>query len=765
MEFGGNWDDVFKSPAPLVRASHLVPLLELQIVVIFVITQVTHHLFFKRFKLPKVISQIVTGILLGPSIKDKSGKESLFPLLSQDVIGMASVFGYAFFMFLTGVKMDVGMIKKTGHKALTIGILSLVVPIVCGLLTTFACTYVFKEEEDDKVYFVAVTHSLTSFAVVSSLLQDLKLLNSELGRLGLSSGLVSDMINVITTSTASFIRAFMGTGQPTYKIYRDIGSLIAYILAVVFIIRPALFWIVKHTPAGRPVKDAYIYAIFLMVLLSGVLSDMFNQTALLGPFILGLAVPDGPPLGAAIVKKFDCFFSGVFTPLFVTICAMKADLSSIGDDRKLLTLDIVLLVVTFVSKVMASFVPSLICKMPFNDALAIGFIMSSKGIVELASYSLFHDYKTIDDQTFAVLLVSVLIIAILVPSMVNYLYDPSSKYAGYQKRNIIDMKPNAELRILACIHSQYDVAPVINLLDVSCPTGGSPISVNALHLIELVGRASPVFIAHQIHEKVTFNIHFSEKVIGPFNQYQLNNQGAVSANIFTAISPSNLMHEDICTLALDKLTSIILLPFHRKFAFDGSIESEGNARRALNCSVLERAPCSIGIIVHRGHLRHSSQLYRVAMIFLGGRDDREALTFAKRVTKDPGSFSLTVVRLDAEDGKTMNDWEKVLDNEVLKEFKQKSVANAHVTYVEETAKDAVQTTRILRSIMNEFELIIVGRRNGLDSPQTLGFSEWSEFPELGVIGDLLVSSDFDCNASIFVVQQQQQLKGSKGFKL
>lgn len=363
------------------------------------------------------------------------------------------------------------------------------------------------------------------------------------------------------------------------------------------------------------------------------------------------------------------------------------------------------------------------------------------------------------------LLISVLIIAILVPSMVNYLYDPSRKYAGYQKRNIIDMKPNAELRILACIDSQYDVAPVIDLLDVSCPTGGSPISVNALHLIELVGRASPVFIAHHIHEKVTFNIHFSEKVIGPFNRYQLNNQGAVSANIFTAISPSNLMHEDICTLALDKLTSIILLPFHRKFAFDGSIESEDNTRRALNCSVLERAPCSIGIIVHRGHLRHLSSLYRIAMIFLGGHDDREALTFAKRVTKDPGSFSLTVVRLDAEDGKTMNDWEKVLDNEVLKEFKQKSVANAHVTYIEERAKDAVQTTRILRSIMNEFELIIVGRRNGLDSPQTLGFSEWSEFPELGVIGDLLVSSDFECNASIFVVQQQQQVKGTNGFKL
>lgn len=369
--------------------------------------------------------------------------------------------------------------------------------------------------------------------------------------------------------------------------------------------------------------------------------------------------------------------------------------------------------------------------------------------------------QIIDDQTSGVLLVSVVIIAIIVPILVNYLYDPSRKYAGYQNRNILDLKSNAELRILACIHSQHDVAPIINLLDVSCPTGGSPISVNALHFIELVGRASPVFITHNIHKKVTFDIAFSEKVILPFSQYQLNNQGAVLVNIFTAISPSNLMHEDICTLALDKLTSIIVLPFHRKFSFDGSIESEDNSRRALNCSVLERAPCSIGIIVHRGHLRRPSSLYRVAMIFLGGRDDREALEFSKRMARDPESFSLTVVRLDAEEDKTMHVWEKILDNEELKNVKNKSVGYEHVRYIENTANDAIQTTRILRSIVNEYELIIVGRRHGLESPQTLGLTEWSEFPELGIIGDLLVSSDFDCKASIFVVQQQQKSNGRK----
>ncbi|KAM1049408.1 hypothetical protein FF1_028444 [Malus domestica] len=763
MNFHGVWeDDLSKtSVPPRARTDQLVPLLEFQMVVIFIITQATHHLLFKHYRLPRFISQIVTGILLGPSIKSKLGtfKESLFPLISQDVIGTASVFGYCLFMFLIGVKMDVGLIRRTGNKALAIGVLSLVVPFAFGFSIAAACVYFTHREQDlETVFFVAGTHSLTSFAVVSSLLEDLKLLNSELGRLGLSTALISDMLNVIITSTATFFRVFMGTGQPKYKICTDIASLIGFLLTVVFIIRPAFFWIVRHTPAGKPVKDVYLYTIFVLLMLSAFLSHAFDQTALFGAFILGLAVPAGPPLGSALVKMLDCVASGVLVPLFVTVCSMKADLSFATYDGKLLMLDVILLVVTFVSKVIACFVPALICKMPFNDALAIGFIMSAKGIVELASYSLFHDFKTIDDQTFAVLIVSVLTVAILVPSMVNYLYDPSRKYAGYQKRNIMDLKPNSELRILACIYSHYDVAPIINLLDVSCPTGGSPIFVNALHLIELVGRAAPLFINHHIHEKVTFDIAYSENVIIPFDQYQLNNQGAVFVNIFTAISPPNIMHEDICTLGLDKLTSIILLPFHRKFSFDGSIESEDNNTRALNCSVLDRAPCSIGIIVHRGYLRRPSALYRIAMIFLGGRDDREALTFAKRVSKDPGSFSLTVVRLDAEDDHTMPDWDTILDNELLKDFKH-NVGNENITYIEKTSNDSVRTTGILRSLMNEYELIIVGRRNGFQSPQTLGLSEWTEFPELGIIGDLLVSSDFNSKASIFVVQQQKKLKG------
>lgn len=45
----------------------------------------------------------------------------------------------------------------------------------------------------------------------------------------------------------------------------------------------------------------------------------------------------------------------------------------------------------------------------------------------------------------------------------------------------------------------------------------------------------------------------------------------------------------------------------------------------------------------------------------------------------------------------------------------------------------------------------------MESVQTMGLSEWCEFPELGVVGDLLASTDLSSRVSALVVQQQHYL--------
>lgn len=233
-----------------------------------------------------------------------------------------------------------------------------------------------------------------------------------------------------------------------------------------------------------------------------------------------------------------------------------------------------------------------------------------------------------------------------------------------------------------------------------------------------------------------------------------------SINIFTSISRPEFMHEDICTLALNELSCFIVLPFHRKWLIDGSTASEDNTLRTLNRCVLDRAPCSVGILIDHGNQPHSisrgastEQSLLVALIFIGGSDDREALMLAKQMCRQR-NISLTVIRLVVSIDEGVMDWETVLVFEVLKEIKHDRVERQQVKYIEEVAIDGLEASKKIIAMLNTYDLFIVGRRKDKETPQTAGLGEWNEYPELGHVGNLLASMDTTETYSVLVVQQQ-----------
>ncbi|PON41897.1 DNA-directed DNA polymerase [Parasponia andersonii] len=726
--------------------------------------------------LPMFVAELLAGVFLGYGVAVKFIQKyaiTVFRLNNQDIIGTISLFAYTMFIFLSGVKMDLSIVFRTGSKAFHTGSLAMVAPLLLGAGAQLLLSRHFQlnKQENLQLMFVLTTHSLTSFPVVACLLEDLKIFNSELGRLGLSSSIISDILGVVLTTLATLAKVW---DKSIGLAILDLFLVVAFVLVVIYVARPTMMWMVSQTPEGRPVKKVYISVIVLAVLGSAMLSDWYHMTLVFGPMILGLAVPDGPPLGSALVKKFDPMVSGVFMPIFVTISMIKANPEDLNLSTKVAKANGLLVLVTVLAKFVFSLLPPMLSRMPFKDALAIAFIMSYKGVVEMASYGIARDSKVIDLEVYCFVMATIFVTAIIVPFAVRYLYDPMRKYAGYQKRNIMQSAANdAELRIVTCINRPDNTAAMINLLDVSCPNKEGPIAVYVLHLIELVGRATPVFISHQLQKKTLSNYSYSENVILSFSHFQRENHGSAYVNVFTAISPTEYMHEDICTLALDKLASLIVVPFHKKWSLDGiTIESEDLTLRSINCSVMERAPCSVAILVDRGQSESVESMasrqasYRVAMIFLGGSDDREALTFAKRMAKD-SCITLTLVHFVstvADQDREIKQWEKVLDNEVLKEIIQnhnqdQDGANAghhgSVGYVREMVKDGTETATSLRSMVDDYELFIVGRRYKQQSNLTSGLDEWSELRELGVVGDLLASTDFTTKASVLIVQQQK----------
>lgn len=357
-------------------------------------------------------------------------------------------------------------------------------------------------------------------------------------------------------------------------------------------------------------------------------------------------------------------------------------------------------------------------------------------------------------------LLTVLITAIATP-LINILYDPTKPYMVNKRRTIQHHPPGKELRVLLCIHDEESVTGFINLLEVSNPSTSCPFSIFALHLVELVGRANPVFVDHE-HQELPAKYAAYDNIHKALRLYEEGREDFLKLHAFTVVSPMRSMYQDICKLALVKKVTLIILPFHKEHLqrLVGT-ELVRAGVRSVNFSVLDHAPCSVGVLVDKGQFRRplaaiSSQhsMNHYAMLFLGGADAREALVYADRMAEKK-DVRLTVVRFLAYNGEGDVEAEKKLDDGLVTWFWVKNEKNDRVVYREVVVRDGNQTVAAIQAVNDEsFDLWIVGRRHGINPIFFEGLTDWSENQELGVIGDYVASADFDSSASVLVVQQQ-----------
>ncbi|VVB17232.1 unnamed protein product [Arabis nemorensis] len=763
---------------PSVVFGYALPLLELQIILIFVFI-VLCHMFLRCIGIPQFVSHMLAGMLLGPNLIDllnfSSDRLSLDVALDGNVAleGVAK-FGLIMFTFLMGVKTNKRAAFQIDKRTVSIAVSSFVVTMVTGIAFRN-----FRIDKIDPLYMplrlaptertvIVAVNALTLLPVVTHLLYELKIPNSELGRLAISTAAVNDLLGFINLVCISYIATYRYVSPRTAN--RDVVAMIILVLVVLFIIKPAAQRIVDITPEGKPVRRLYLYGTIMTAIAASIYTTYFNQIYVVGALLVGMAIPDGPPLGSALEAKFESLVTNILFPISIAVITMKGDILKVLSAFDDISFNIFLVGFSLAMKWTASFVPCVICKLPTRESIILATIMNYKGFVDLCFYEAATKKHNLSQATYTFLMIYVLLNAGILPTIVKALYDPKRKYIGYVKRDIMHLKPNSDLKILTCLHKPDNISGAISLLQLltSPPNHENKdrgvIAVTALHLVKLAGRAFPVLIPHDKRSKLRLHqSSYIQTMMLAFTEFQQDNWGSTTVNSFTAYSHENLMDQDICNLALDHLTSMIIIPSGRKWSSDGIYESDDMVIRRVNTLLLDRAPCSIGVLNDRGYRKGNLKnkkitngTVNVGVIFIGGKDDREALSLAKWMRHNP-RVCLTVIRFVSvqEPGKSKN-WDYLIDHEVLNDLKETYSTAEKFTYKEKTVNDGPAVATTVRLLAEDNDLMIVGRDHDDELLDFSGLKEWMELPELGVVGDLLASKDLRTRVSVLVVQQQQQ---------
>ncbi|KAL1214850.1 Cation/H(+) antiporter 12 [Cardamine amara subsp. amara] len=129
-----------------------------------------------------------------------------------------------------------------------------------------------------------------------------------------------------------------------------------------------------RTPEGKPVANMYVHAAVVTVLASTAYSMFFNQQYLLGPFLIGIVIPEGPPLGSSLEVKYDALTMNVLTPISIAFSTMRCDVMKIIYEFDDITYNIFLTVFTGVLKMVSSMLPCLYYRIPLKEAISAGLL-------------------------------------------------------------------------------------------------------------------------------------------------------------------------------------------------------------------------------------------------------------------------------------------------------------------------------------------------------------------------------------------------------
>ncbi|CAL0304527.1 unnamed protein product [Lupinus luteus] len=733
---------------------------------------------------PGPISQILAGLVLGPMSHVDYIKKTFFPTSSINYYEVVSFFCRILFMFLFGLEMNPQYAMRNLRLVSLVACGGALAGAIFGLSVSFYLYQEFDTNNGPMFYFcviIMLVVSYTSSPMVIRLASELRFAASDVGRIAVAAALITEMSVLLCFSvTINWRREFYLLRSLTCIIITSMVCFTNKYLAI---------WLNKRNRNQKYLMACELLLILFLLLVSSMIVEICGYNSIINCFIIGLLFPKEGKSARTLLHKLGYSIYNFALPVYFGYMGLQCDLIFIFKRLDSIANMAILILLSIGGKLSGTLIVCRYLGIPTSEAIFLGFLLNTRGYADVLLFgAAAKSVITFSTEAYNVLLVSIVLNTIISGMIVAFLARGEERMFANNHTAIEPQNLDDELRILACVYDPRQLSAILATVLAIHGSRASPSTTYLMHLIELVKKIKSNLL---FHEEESADISDDEDY-GGNDVVEINN----ALDVFTAdtkilvhqrreVSPFPSLYEDICNDAEDLQVSIILLPFHKHQRIDGKLECGKEGIRKTNQKVLRYAPCSVGVIVERGlskvpgfsSLVTSETIKNVATLFFGGSDDREALAWSLRISKSP-RVNLTIVRFllnsslsesekiksgESDDNEILmslsgEETASAIDNAYMVDFYNRYVASGQIGYMEKFVNNGAQTVECLKEIGDLYSLFIVGKGGRGHCSLTIGMSDWEECPELGTVGDVLASSDFEIHGSVLVVQQHKSAK-------
>lgn len=287
-----------------------------------------------RIGQPFVIGEILSGILLGPSVLGllwPAGYRTLFPPEAASSLQLLAKVGLILLMLQVGMEIDFGRLKSRSRAVAVVSLGGLVAPMAFGLLIG---PWLHRTFAPDRNYaglqlVVCIALSITALPVMGRILLEMGLERTGFAAVAISAAAVDDVVGWILLAFASALTTWSFQWE---SMLLQVGGVLLFFSLLMWGVGPALrrIWRSIHRRRGVGLTSPFLALLLVVLLGCCVAAHKLGVFSLFGAFLLGVSLHRETGLVREWREKIADFVLVALVPVFFTYTGLRTQVASLS---------------------------------------------------------------------------------------------------------------------------------------------------------------------------------------------------------------------------------------------------------------------------------------------------------------------------------------------------------------------------------------------------------------------------------------------------
>ena len=391
----------------------------------------------------QVVSEMVAGVLLGPSLFGLLAPEAqawLFPKTlpvggphpSMLILYALSQIGLVLYMFIIGMEFNLRLLLgRVRHASLVSGA-GIAVPMALGAIAALtlrgdADLFASHVTPGAAALYLGAAMSITAFPTLARILQEKGIARTRLGTLALAAGSSGDaaawclLALVLSYLEGSWLIAILAIGG---------GGL--YVLAMLLLGRPLLRVLDRGVDGQGRIAPGTLVAALLVLMLGAFVTDVVGIYAVFGAFIAGVAMPRGRFADAAI-GHLEPLTTTFLLPVFFVYSGLNTQIGLLASPA-VWRVAVILVAVAIVGKGVACLLAARVAGEAWRESVAIGVLMNARGLMELIILNIGLQHGIITPTLFTIMVLMAVVTTLMTSPLFDLVYGRRAAAVAQQEQ-------------------------------------------------------------------------------------------------------------------------------------------------------------------------------------------------------------------------------------------------------------------------------------------------------------------------------------------